>query len=207
MRQTPIKLKKIAIFSSSEGSNAANLMHYFKNHPFIGVDLLVSDRFSSQSLVKAAAFGVPTFSFSVAKEGFPAHLPFLLKERGIDLVVLAGYFSLLPICMIEAFPQKIINIHPSLLPHFGGKGCYGSKLLDKILRSGHTSTGITIHFVDEEYDHGQIVFQKACEIDHADTVESLRERMKILEYQYYPKVVEAIFASAQQEKFVKDERI
>jgi len=200
-------LKKIAIFSSSEGSNAANLMHYFKNHPSIRVDLLVSDRFSSQSLVKAAGFGVPTFSFSFAKEGFPTNLPFLLKEREIDLVVLAGYFSLLPICMIDAFPRKILNIHPSLLPHFGGKGCYGSKLIEKILRSAHTSTGITIHFVDEQYDHGEIVFQKAFDIEQEDTLENLLERMKIIEYQYYPKVIEKVLLSVQQEKFVKDEMI
>jgi len=109
--------------------------------------------------------------------------------------------------MIDAFPRKILNIHPSLLPHFGGKGCYGSKLIEKILRSAHTSTGITIHFVDEQYDHGEIVFQKAFDIEQEDTLENLLERMKIIEYQYYPKVIEKVLLSVQQEKFVKDEMI
>jgi phosphoribosylglycinamide formyltransferase-1 len=192
LRQSRIDLKKIAIFSSSEGSNAANLILYFKNHPTVSVVLLVSDRGSSKALQKAEGFGIKTRSFEFFEDGFPENLPNELKNEGIELVALSGYFTLLPPAMIKAFPDKIINIHPSLLPAFGGKGYYGLKPVEMALKSKNISTGVSIHYVDEFYDHGDVIFRSECSISQDDTLESLAERIKMMEFYFYPRIIENI---------------
>lgn len=200
-------MKKIAIFSSSEGSNAANLMRYFVNHPDIMVSVLVSDRKSSNALRKAEDWGVKTFCFDFFKDGFPPDLPFFLRNEGIDLIVLSGYYSLLPPIMIHVFPRKIINMHPSLLPSFGGKGFYGNKPIIDALLNEASSTGISIHYVDKHYDHGELIFKAECSINKDDDLEGLSRRLKELEFEFYPKIIEKILFADTKECLTKLESL
>ena len=117
----------------------------------------------------------------------------LLRERGIEFIVLAGFLWKIPLSLIRAYPNKIINIHPALLPKYGGKGMYGLKVHEAIINSGEKESGITIHYVDEMYDHGEIIFQAKCSINQQDTPESLSEKIHLLEHKHYPEVIQNIF--------------
>lgn len=182
-------------------------MRYFRNHPAIEVSLLVSDRNTSNALRNAKDLGVKTFCFDFFKDGFPPDLPFFLKNEGIDLIVLAGYFSLLPPLMINDFPRQIINIHPSLLPSFGGKGYYGNKPIKDVLDNKLPLTGVSIHYVDELYDHGELIFKKECRIEKDDTLEILGQKLKKIEFEYYPEIIENILQENDKKHLIKLESI
>ncbi len=185
--------KRIALFASGTGTNAEQLMNYFSGHPSINVALLLSNKKNAGALEKARRRGISTYVFSKnALYNRQDVLQVLLREQ-IDLIVLAGFMLLVPELILAHFKNSVINIHPALLPHFGGKGMYGKKVHEAVLANGHQETGITIHYADSQYDKGPIIFQKKCPVDpQSDTVASIEAKVHALEYKYYPRVIEAV---------------
>ncbi|HMO32657.1 MAG TPA: phosphoribosylglycinamide formyltransferase [Lacibacter sp.] len=185
---------RIAVFASGAGSNARRLMEHFSHHPTARVALVVCNKPGAGVLEVAAQHGVPVLL--VEKERFfrgDAYLP-ALKECHIDLLVLAGFLWKVPPALIAAYPHRIVNIHPALLPRHGGKGMYGAHVHAAVLAAGDVESGITIHYVDEQYDHGDTLFQARCPVLHDDTPERLAERIHALEHLHYPRVVDELAA-------------
>jgi formyltetrahydrofolate-dependent phosphoribosylglycinamide formyltransferase len=188
------KIINIAIFASGAGSNAANIIRYFKNRPDTKIGLIVCNKPGAGVLVIAEKNGVPTLL--IEKDRFAkgdAYLP-ELQKAGIDFVVLAGFLWKVPAALIAGYPNKIINIHPALLPKYGGKGMYGSKVHEAVIAAGEKESGITIHFVNEHYDEGATIFQATCTIDPADTPDHLAAKIHDLEYAHFPKQIDELLA-------------
>lgn len=185
-----MKKIKIAIFASGSGSNAQKIMEHFQNHEHIEVSLVLSNVADAFVLQRASHFGVPTFICT--NEAFKNCTTIIeeLHHKAIDFVVLAGFLRLIPKALIQAFPNKIVNIHPSLLPKFGGKGMYGNHVHQAVLEQGETKSGITIHFVNEHFDEGTHIFQASFEIEKTDTVSTIAGKCHALEHLYFPKVIE-----------------
>ncbi|WP_026999776.1 phosphoribosylglycinamide formyltransferase [Eisenibacter elegans] len=184
-----MKPKKIAIFASGTGSNAQNLMAYFSQVPDVTVALVLSNKIDAPVLEKARQHGVLTQVFDRDTFYKSDILVRELEELEIDLIVLAGFLWLVPQNLLEPFKNRIINLHPSLLPDFGGKGMYGMNVHRAVWESGATETGMTIHYVNENYDEGQIIFQAKCPIRAEDTPETIAERVATLEHQHLPRIV------------------
>ena len=187
-----IKTKNIAIFASGSGTNAEQIILYFRRSSVGRVKLILSNKSDAYALVRAEKYNVPTIVFSRDEFYNTDRIPDLLLQEEIDLVVLAGFLWLVPTNLIRAFPNKIINIHPALLPKYGGKGMYGMKVHQAVIDSGDSESGISIHFVNEKYDEGKIIFQARCKLEPNDTPESLAQKIHQLEYEYFPKVIEEL---------------
>lgn len=181
---------RLAIFASGKGSNAEKIIQYFENHTFIKVVLIVSNRNTAGVLAIADQYGIK--SLLIDKEGFTHGDEYVqnLVNESVTHVVLAGFLWKVPEKLTQAFRNRIINIHPALLPKFGGKGMYGSHVHEAVLAAGEQESGITIHLVDEEYDHGKTLFQARLAVDPTDTADSLAGKIHALEHQHYPKVIE-----------------
>jgi formyltetrahydrofolate-dependent phosphoribosylglycinamide formyltransferase len=182
----------IAIFASGAGSNALRLMEHFANHQHIKISLLVSNKAGAGALHHASNHGISTLI--IEKERFfqgDCYLP-ELKSAGIDFIVLAGFLWKIPSALIQAYPQQIVNLHPALLPKYGGKGMYGRHVHEAVLAAGEEESGITIHFVDEHYDHGATIFQAICPVVKEDTPETLAAKIHQLEHKHLPQVVENV---------------
>jgi len=181
-------MKNIAILASGSGTNAQNIIQYFNGHSAIRIDSVWSNRADAFVLERAAKYGIDHGVFS--REEFYKSEDFLnqLKSRHIDLVVLAGFLWLVPVNLLREF--SIINIHPALLPAYGGKGMYGMKVHEAVIANKEKESGITIHMVDEVYDHGATLLQEKCPVLPGDTPESLAERIHELEYRYFPETIE-----------------
>ena len=179
----------IAIFASGEGSNAENIINYFKGNDAVNVVLIVSNRAGAGVLQRAEKLEVPHLVSQREELNNPTFL-LLLEQQKIDLIVLAGFFLKIPTYLIAAFSDRIINIHPALLPKYGGKGMYGDQVHKSVLLNKERQSGITIHLVNEHYDEGKILFQKSCEVMTDDEIRDLAERIHQLEYQYFPKIIE-----------------
>lgn len=184
------KKVRLAIFASGNGSNAEAIMKYFSQHSQIEVVLLLSNNADAFALKRARRFTIPTFVFNKAQFRESDEVIRRLNESHVTHLVLAGFLWLLPANLIAAFPDKIVNIHPSLLPKFGGKGMYGIKVHQAVKAAGETKTGITIHEVNEKYDDGKILLQASCEVLPSDTPESIAAKVNALEYEYFPKTIE-----------------
>ena len=184
----------IAILASGNGSNAENLIHHFQEHPNIKVVLIGSNKANAGVHQRALKMEVPSVTFSKDLFNSPAVLQLLNAEK-FDLMVLAGFLWKIPALILAAFPNRIINIHPALLPKYGGKGMYGTHIHQLVLANKEVVTGITIHLVNEIYDQGKVLFQVRCEVYENDTVDSLANRVHQLEYQYFPKIVEEYILS------------
>lgn len=180
----------IAILASGNGSNAEEIIKYFSNHPDIGVGMLLSNNSNAFALERANRLGIPSKAFT--KEAFKQADIFLpwLVEKQITHIVLAGFLWLIPDYLIKSYPDRIINIHPALLPKYGGKGMYGSKVHEAVKASAETETGITIHLVNENYDEGKILFQARCNVESGYTPETIAECVHKLEHKHYPQVIE-----------------
>jgi phosphoribosylglycinamide formyltransferase-1 len=187
-----INIKNIALFASGSGTNAEQIILHFKGSEKGRVKLLLSNTSKAYALSRAENLGIPTHIFS--REDFcnSEKVINLLQKINIDLIVLAGFLWLVPENMIKAFPDKIINIHPALLPKYGGKGMYGMHVHQAVIDSGDSESGISIHFVNEIYDEGKIIFQAKCAINKHDTPESLAQKIHQLEYEFFPKVIEEL---------------
>jgi len=188
-------MHKIAIFASGAGSNAKKIIEYFEGHRLITVSLIVCNKPDAGVLKIADQTGIPTLL--IEKEKFFRGNAYTdeLKERGIGFIVLAGFLWKIPDTLIKAYPGKIINIHPALLPNYGGKGMYGGFVHEAVITNKDKESGITIHYVDEHYDHGDIIFQARCPIEETDSPESLAKKIHALEHKYYPEVIEKTILS------------
>lgn len=199
-------MKKIAVFASGAGTNTSRIIEYFRTSPShppsptereglspkIEVALIVCNNPAAAVLGIAAKENIP--SLVIEKERFvrgDAYLP-LLKENKIDLIVLAGFLWKIPAALINVYPRKIINIHPALLPKFGGQGMYGHHVHTSVIDAKEKESGITIHYVDEHYDKGDIILQVKCPVLENDTVDSLAHRIHLLEHEWYPKIIERL---------------
>jgi len=180
----------LAVFASGSGSNAENLALYFDGHPEIRVSLMLSNRHDAFVLQRAQRLNIPALSFTKDDFYHSDKVLKILSERRIDRLVLAGFLWLVPDNLLKAFPQRIINIHPALLPRYGGKGMYGRHVHEAVVAGGEKETGITIHLVDAEYDRGEILFQANCPVLPDDTAESVAAKVHELEYRYFPEVIE-----------------
>jgi len=182
--------KKIAIFASGAGSNAKKIIEYFKGNNKIQVSLIVCNKPAAGVLQIAADAGIPVLL--IEKENFFRGNAYVdeLKGAGIDFIVLAGFLWKIPQPLIDVYRNKIINIHPALLPKYGGKGMFGSKVHEAVITAGEKESGITIHYVDEHYDNGDIIFQATCPVSPNDTPDSLAEKIHTLEHENFAKVVE-----------------
>lgn len=183
-------MKRIAIFASGSGTNAENLIRFFRTKPGISVELVLTNKAGAGVIQRSESLQVETFVFG-RKEFYESDkIPRLLEAKEIDLIVLAGFLWLVPANLIQAYPGRILNIHPALLPKYGGKGMYGNHVHRAVLNSGDSQSGITIHYVNQEYDEGSIIFQAKCEVRQDDSPESLATRIHELEYRHFPLVVE-----------------
>jgi len=184
---------RIVIFASGSGSNAENIVHYFSGSSEFQFPLIISNQPNAYVHKRAETLKIPSFTFT--KEQFFDVKPVLelLTEYNIDAIVLAGFLLKIPTLLIQHFPDKIINIHPALLPKFGGKGMYGARVHQAVKEAGEPETGITIHYVNENYDDGNIIFQARCPISATDTAEMIAAKVHLLEHEYYPQVIEKIW--------------
>ncbi len=183
---------KIAIFASGNGTNAAQLIKHFHNHPKIQVALIVSNSSKAGVLKIATDNNIP---FSVINKSLLANNGYstaLLNLYDIDFIVLAGFLLLMPPFLVKLYDQKMINIHPALLPKYGGKGMYGMNVHQSVINDGESESGITIHYVNEMYDRGKIIFQTKCKIDKKDNAEKLAKKIQELEHKHYPEWTEKL---------------
>lgn len=180
----------IAIFASGTGSNAKKIIDHFSTSPSVKISLVVCNKPGAAVLEIADNAGIP--SLLIEKERFfngDHYLPGL-RSHQIDFIVLAGFLWKIPPAIIKAYPKKIINIHPALLPKFGGRGMYGDKVHEAVIAAGEKESGISIHYVDELYDHGEIIFQATCAVNEKDTKESLAQKVHALEHAHYAGILE-----------------
>ncbi|MGH2565284.1 MAG: phosphoribosylglycinamide formyltransferase, partial [Ginsengibacter sp.] len=185
---------RLAIFASGAGSNAQKIIDHFRNHSSVTISLIVSNKHEAGVINIAAKENIP--ALLIEKEKFFGGNAYAdeLNQNKIEWVILAGFLWKLPESLVNAFPQKIINIHPALLPKYGGKGMYGQKVHEAVLANHEKESGITIHYVDNLYDHGKILLQAKCPVLPGDTAESLAQRVHALEYEHYPAVIEQLVA-------------
>ncbi|HOJ91545.1 MAG TPA: phosphoribosylglycinamide formyltransferase [Saprospiraceae bacterium] len=178
--------KKIAIFASGTGSNALQLIKHFKNHPNIQVALIVTNSTKAPVIKVAQENDVP---FSVVNKSLlsnNSYMTSLLNLYDVDFIVLAGFLLLVPPFLVKIYNQKMINIHPALLPKYGGKGMHGLNVHQAVISAGDTETGITIHYVNEMYDKGKVIFQSTVKVDKKDNAEKLSKKVQELEHKYLP---------------------
>lgn len=185
-------MKRIAIFASGTGSNARKIIEYFELHHHAQVTLVLSNKANAGVLDIAREHGVETI-VTDRNHFYDGHTVVQqLRDRGISLVVLAGFLWLIPKELIAAFPDRIVNIHPSLLPKFGGKGMYGHHVHEAVLAAGEKQSGITIHYVNEHFDEGSHIAQFSCPVEPGDTPETLAKRVLALEHKHFPEVVDQL---------------
>ncbi|MDG3582711.1 phosphoribosylglycinamide formyltransferase [Galbibacter pacificus] len=184
-------MKHIIILASGSGTNAENIIKYFENSQTASVRMVLSNKKEAKVLDRANSYGKSAISFN--KTAFTnGDVLDLLKNLNPDLIVLAGFLWKVPSEIITAFPDKIINIHPALLPNYGGKGMYGLKVHQAIITNKEVETGITIHYVNENYDEGNIIFQAKTKVTAQDTAESVAQKVHQLEYKHFPEIIEKL---------------
>ncbi|MGC9330264.1 MAG: phosphoribosylglycinamide formyltransferase [Bacteroidales bacterium] len=183
-------MKNIAIFASGAGTNAENIVTYFTDNQAVRMSLILSNKKESGVLYKAKKLGIKHDFIENKKVKDDDFLIRYLSDYNIDLIVLAGFLALIPSKLVHTYKNRIINIHPALLPKYGGKGMYGDKVHKLVLQNKETKSGISIHYVNEKYDEGNIILQVQCPVYSNDTPETLAERIHKLEYRYYPQCIE-----------------
>ncbi len=181
--------KRIAIFASGSGTNTEKIVEYFLENKQIEVTLILTNNSTAGVIERAKRLQIPVVLFDKKLFADSQKIVQLLQNQDIDLVVLAGFMMLVPQGMVEAFPNKIINIHPALLPKFGGKGMYGHHVHEAVVAAGEAESGITIHYVNERYDDGAVIFQATCPVLPTDSPDDLANKIHILEHQHYPTVI------------------
>jgi len=182
-------MKNIAIFASGSGTNAENIARYFSENIDVNVALVLSNNQNAGVHERAKKFGIPSYTFSRQEFIGGDVVVNKLSEYKVDLVVLAGYMNKISEPLLKAFPNKIINIHPALLPKFGGKGMYGMHVHEAVVESKEKESGITIHYVNENYDEGAIIFQAVCPVLPSDTPDQVADKVHVLEYKHFPHVI------------------
>jgi len=191
-----ISPKKIIVFASGSGSNAENIIRYFQDSGTAEVAAVMSNKPNSTVLDRAKKLNVTALYFDRDAFYNTNDILHILEDTNPDLIVLAGFLWLFPSSILEKFPNKVINLHPALLPKFGGKGMFGDNVHQAVLDNKEKETGITIHYVNKKYDDGQIIFQKAFPISSEETLTSLTEKIHELEHRHFPKVIENLLESS-----------
>jgi phosphoribosylglycinamide formyltransferase 1 len=183
------RIPRIAIFASGSGSNAQRIAEYFTGTGILDISAIYCNTSAAFVLERAKVLGIPSVLFN--RDTFYNSETILhdLKNREVDWIVLAGFLWLIPESILKAFPQRIINIHPALLPAYGGKGMYGMKVHEAVVAAGDKQSGITIHHVNSYYDEGDIIFQATCQVHSGDTAEMLAAKIHELEYEHFPVVI------------------
>lgn len=187
--------KNIAIFASGSGTNAENIIRYFAGNASAGVQLVLSNRKDAYVLERAHALGVPCEVFLKPEWDSAEKILEVLHSYKIDFIVLAGFLLRVPDLILHDYPNKIINIHPALLPKFGGKGMYGDRVHEAVVAAGEKETGITIHYINERYDEGDVVFQATCTVLPEDSPADVAKKVHALEYEHFPVVIERLITA------------
>ena len=180
----------VAIFASGNGSNAENIANYFSDNNNISITLIVSNKSDAYVHERAKKLRIPSVSFNKIEFADGIKILKTLKDYKIDFIVLAGFLLKVPDSILESYPESIINIHPALLPKHGGKGMYGDRVHQAVKNAGDLETGITIHYINENYDEGDIIFQSFCDVLLEDTPDDIANKVHALEYEHYPKIIE-----------------
>lgn len=183
---------RIAIFASGSGTNAEQIIGYFKSHSKIEVAMILSNNKDAYVLKRALKHRIPQFVFTRSQLYKEKIVDEVLKLNRIDFIVLAGFMWLVPERFVKSFPNKIVNIHPALLPKYGGKGMYGKYVHEAVVKNKEKKSGITIHWVNEAYDEGAIIFQTTCDLKSSDTPDDVAEKVHQLEYEHYARVIERV---------------
>jgi len=188
-------MKNIAIFASGSGTNAENIIRYFATSKSVKIAVVLSNNQHVGVHGRVNKLGVPSFVFS--REDFVEGTPVLQKlaDYQVDFIVLAGFMNKISDPLLQAFPNKIINIHPALLPKYGGKGMYGMHVHEAVVAAEEKESGITIHYINENYDEGATIFQATCPVLSSDTPEEVANKVHALEYKHYPQVIEKLFCT------------
>ncbi|HAH33263.1 MAG TPA: phosphoribosylglycinamide formyltransferase [Flavobacteriaceae bacterium] len=184
--------KRIVIFASGNGTNTQNIIKYFQNSKHAQVVCVLSNNKNAKVLARSLDLNIEALSFTKAEMLAPQGLLSLLNNRKPDLLVLAGFLLKFPEIIIDAYPNKVINIHPALLPKYGGKGMYGHHVHKAVVENKETHSGITIHYVNNHYDQGKVIFQKKTTIAPQDTPQDVAQKVQLLEHQWLPKVIEDV---------------
>ncbi len=182
-------MKRIAIFASGSGSNAERISTYFADNQAISVELFLSNNPTAGVIERGRRLGIPTVLFDKKTFTQTDKIVHLLQNQAIDLVILAGFLWLIPENLVKAFPDKIINIHPALLPKYGGKGMWGHYVHAAVVAANDTESGITIHYVNEHYDEGKVIFQAKCVVLPTDSADDVARKVQALEHQYFPEAI------------------
>ena len=186
--------RKIAIFASGSGSNAENIINYFSGRPNVSFPIILCNKKDAFVHERAKKLHIPSITFDkIQLEN--GEICSLLQKEGIDFIVLAGFLLKVPENILSAYPNKIINIHPALLPKYGGKGMYGMNVHEAVVANGERESGITIHYVNDRYDEGAIIAQYKCEVLPNDSPEDVAQKIHVLEYEYFPKEIENLIKS------------
>ena len=185
-------MTKIAIFASGSGSNAENIIKYFANNEGVNIKLIVSNKEDAYVHQRAKNLGVESVTYSASDFYHTDKVLECLLQKEIDFIVLAGFLLKIPENLLRAYPNKIINIHPALLPKFGGKGMYGDNVHKAVVESGETESGITIHYVNENYDEGTIIFQAKYPVSATDSYEDVAKKVHALEYTSFPVIIDKL---------------
>lgn len=185
-------IRHIAIFASGSGTNAENIIAYFKDREYARVQVVLTNHAQASVIARAHRYHVPCEIFTGEDLAQPGKILSLLQKHKTDFVVLAGFLKLMPADVVKHYEGRIINIHPALLPAFGGKGMYGERVHKAVIASGATESGITIHYVNEKFDEGKIIFQDRVPVSKDDTPETLADKIHQLEYRHYPAVIDRL---------------
>ena len=185
-------VKKIVIFASGEGTNTENICNYFSTSTRFEVVLIATNKKDSFVINRAQKLNIPSFVFSKNDLNNSVIIEKKLLELEVDFIVLAGFLLKVPKKIINLYSDKIVNIHPSLLPKFGGKGMFGENVHQSVIESGEKESGITIHYVNNNYDEGGVILQEKCSVSEGETIESLSEKIQKLEHEFFPKTIEKI---------------
>ena len=186
--------KNIAIFASGSGTNAENIIRYFQENDLIRVALVLSNRSDAYVLERAHRLQVPSEVFLKEEWASGERILAVLDKYHIDFIVLAGFLVRVPEVLLHAYPNKIINIHPALLPKYGGKGMYRDRVHQAVVAAGEKESGITIHYINEHYDEGNLIFQATCPVLPTDSPDDVAQKVHALEYEHYPLVIEKLLA-------------
>ena len=186
-------MKKVAIFASGSGSNAENIALYFEKKNLIEIPLILTNNPTAFVIERARKLNIPCEVFTKSELSESHKIVDLLKNHEVEWIVLAGFLLKIPQNLIDAYDGRIVNIHPALLPKFGGKGMYGDKVHQAVVDAGESESGITIHYVNEHYDEGTIISQVKCEVKCEDTADDVANKVHSLEYEHFPKVLEQLF--------------
>ncbi len=187
--------RNIAVFASGSGTNAENIIRCFREDNRLNVSLLISNKADAFALQRAHRLDVPCVVLEKEEWKQGKSVLALLQDHRIDFIVLAGFLLRIPEAILHAYPDKIINIHPSLLPKYGGKGMYGDRVHQAVVEARDKESGITIHYINEHYDQGQVIFQTTCPVHPEDSPEDVACKVHALEYQHYPEVIRRIILS------------